>query len=187
MRHFKGTVQLRQGIKNLSFFLEEFSRKRKVMRAMIIMQRLWILRVICSRALISTKSPWEREQTSLSLVLTHCFMSLCHFYFVFYPLFSMLGTSVAASDSHFLPLGWQVVILSRCWQPCAQVAVPSCLTGLISFEEFHQTWKLFSSHMNIELTDDGINDLVRSIDFNKDGNIDFNEFLEAFRLVKQSQ
>ncbi|NWU68176.1 PPE2 phosphatase, partial [Pterocles burchelli] len=60
-------------------------------------------------------------------------------------------------------------------------------SGLISFEEFHQTWKLFSSHMNIELTDDGINDLVRSIDFNKDGNIDFNEFLEAFRLVKQSQ
>uniref|UniRef100_A0A8B9NGX0 Serine/threonine-protein phosphatase with EF-hands n=1 Tax=Accipiter nisus TaxID=211598 RepID=A0A8B9NGX0_9AVES len=60
-------------------------------------------------------------------------------------------------------------------------------SGLISSEEFHQTWKLFSSHMNIELTDDGINDLVRSIDFNKDGNIDFNEFLEAFRLVKQSQ
>uniref|UniRef100_A0A8B9QNY2 Serine/threonine-protein phosphatase with EF-hands n=1 Tax=Apteryx owenii TaxID=8824 RepID=A0A8B9QNY2_APTOW len=54
-------------------------------------------------------------------------------------------------------------------------------SGLISFEEFHQTWKLFSSHMNIELTDDGINDLVRSIDFNKDGNIDFNEFLEAFQ------
>ncbi|XP_010140333.1 PREDICTED: serine/threonine-protein phosphatase with EF-hands 2 [Buceros rhinoceros silvestris] len=60
-------------------------------------------------------------------------------------------------------------------------------SGLISFDEFHQTWKLFSAHMNIELTDDGINDLVRSIDFNKDGNIDFNEFLEAFRLVKQAQ
>ncbi|KFP03676.1 Serine/threonine-protein phosphatase with EF-hands 2, partial [Calypte anna] len=60
-------------------------------------------------------------------------------------------------------------------------------SGLISFEEFHQTWKLFSSHMNSELREDGINDLVRSIDFNKDGNIDFNEFLEAFRLVKQSQ
>uniref|UniRef100_A0A8V5G9L1 Serine/threonine-protein phosphatase with EF-hands n=1 Tax=Melopsittacus undulatus TaxID=13146 RepID=A0A8V5G9L1_MELUD len=60
-------------------------------------------------------------------------------------------------------------------------------SGLISFEEFHQTWRLFSSHMNTELKDDGINDLVRSIDFNKDGNIDFNEFLEAFRLVKQSQ
>ncbi|XP_068009869.1 serine/threonine-protein phosphatase with EF-hands 2 isoform X5 [Melanerpes formicivorus] len=60
-------------------------------------------------------------------------------------------------------------------------------SGLISFEEFHQTWKLFSSHMNIELTDDGISDLVRSIDFNKDGNIDFNEFLEAFRLVRQAE
>uniref|UniRef100_A0A8C3TEG1 Serine/threonine-protein phosphatase with EF-hands n=1 Tax=Chelydra serpentina TaxID=8475 RepID=A0A8C3TEG1_CHESE len=59
-------------------------------------------------------------------------------------------------------------------------------SGLISFEEFHQTWKLFSSHMNIELTDDGINDLARSIDFNKDGNIDFNEFLEAFRLLEHS-
>uniref|UniRef100_A0A8C8RST7 Serine/threonine-protein phosphatase with EF-hands n=1 Tax=Pelusios castaneus TaxID=367368 RepID=A0A8C8RST7_9SAUR len=59
-------------------------------------------------------------------------------------------------------------------------------SGLISFEEFHHTWRLFSSHMNIELTDDGISDLARSIDFNKDGNIDFNEFLEAFRLIEQS-
>ncbi|XP_042712280.2 serine/threonine-protein phosphatase with EF-hands 2 isoform X3 [Chrysemys picta bellii] len=59
-------------------------------------------------------------------------------------------------------------------------------SGLISFEEFHQTWKLFSSHMNIELTDDGISDLARSIDFNKDGNIDFNEFLEAFRLIEHT-
>uniref|UniRef100_A0A8D0GLP6 Serine/threonine-protein phosphatase with EF-hands n=1 Tax=Sphenodon punctatus TaxID=8508 RepID=A0A8D0GLP6_SPHPU len=59
-------------------------------------------------------------------------------------------------------------------------------SGLISFEEFHQTWKLFSSHMNIELTEGGICDLARSIDFNKDGNIDFNEFLEAFRLVRQA-
>nr|XP_042712280.1 serine/threonine-protein phosphatase with EF-hands 2 isoform X3 [Chrysemys picta bellii] len=59
-------------------------------------------------------------------------------------------------------------------------------SGLISFEEFNQTWKLFSSHMNIELTDDGISDLARSIDFNKDGNIDFNEFLEAFRLIEHT-
>nr|XP_025045828.1 serine/threonine-protein phosphatase with EF-hands 2 isoform X2 [Pelodiscus sinensis] len=59
-------------------------------------------------------------------------------------------------------------------------------SGLISFEEFRQTWKLFSSHMNIELTDEGISDLVCSIDFNKDGNIDFNEFLEAFRLIERS-
>uniref|UniRef100_A0A7M4EH07 Serine/threonine-protein phosphatase with EF-hands n=1 Tax=Crocodylus porosus TaxID=8502 RepID=A0A7M4EH07_CROPO len=59
-------------------------------------------------------------------------------------------------------------------------------SGLISFEEFQQTWKLFSSHMNLELTDEGIYDLARTIDFNKDGNIDFNEFLEAFRLIERS-
>ncbi|KAJ6657507.1 hypothetical protein lerEdw1_002442 [Lerista edwardsae] len=59
-------------------------------------------------------------------------------------------------------------------------------SGFISFEEFHQTWKLFSSHMNIEISEKSICDLARSMDFNKDGNIDFNEFLEAFRLVTQS-
>ncbi|XP_029465679.1 serine/threonine-protein phosphatase with EF-hands 2 [Rhinatrema bivittatum] len=56
-------------------------------------------------------------------------------------------------------------------------------SGLISFEEFHQTWKLLSSHLNIEISNKAISDLARSIDFNKDGNIDINEFLEAFRLV----
>ncbi|XP_007439759.2 serine/threonine-protein phosphatase with EF-hands 2 isoform X2 [Python bivittatus] len=58
-------------------------------------------------------------------------------------------------------------------------------SGCISLEEFHQMWKLFSSHMNIYISDENINDLARSIDFNKDGNIDFNEFIEAFRLVRQ--
>ncbi|XP_036057354.1 serine/threonine-protein phosphatase with EF-hands 2 [Onychomys torridus] len=59
-------------------------------------------------------------------------------------------------------------------------------SGFISLDEFRQTWKLFSSHMNIDITDDNICDLARSIDFNKDGHIDINEFLEAFRLVEQS-
>ncbi|XP_073898087.1 serine/threonine-protein phosphatase with EF-hands 2 [Castor canadensis] len=59
-------------------------------------------------------------------------------------------------------------------------------SGFISLDEFRQTWNLFSSHMNIDVTDDCICDLARSIDFNKDGHIDINEFLEAFRLVEQS-
>lgn len=55
--------------------------------------------------------------------------------------------------------------------------------GLISIEEFRQTWKLFSSHLHISIDDATIDDLAHSIDSNKDGSIDFNEFLEAFRVV----
>ncbi|KAL2087762.1 hypothetical protein ACEWY4_016590 [Coilia grayii] len=56
-------------------------------------------------------------------------------------------------------------------------------SGLISIEEFRQTWKLFSSHLGVAVNEGAINDMARSIDFNKDGSIDFNEFLEAFRVV----
>ncbi|XP_070780644.1 serine/threonine-protein phosphatase with EF-hands 2-like [Enoplosus armatus] len=56
-------------------------------------------------------------------------------------------------------------------------------SGLISFEEFRQTWKLLSSHLKTEISDKAIADLAQSIDFNKDGSIDINEFMEAFRLV----
>ncbi|KAM3849606.1 serine/threonine-protein phosphatase with EF-hands 2-like [Diretmus argenteus] len=56
-------------------------------------------------------------------------------------------------------------------------------SGLISFEEFRQTWKLLSSHLKTEISDEAIADLALSIDFNKDGSIDINEFMEAFRLV----
>ncbi|XP_034048598.1 serine/threonine-protein phosphatase with EF-hands 2-like isoform X2 [Thalassophryne amazonica] len=59
-------------------------------------------------------------------------------------------------------------------------------SGLISFEEFRQTWKLLSSHLKIDISDKAISDLAQSIDFNKDGSIDINEFLEAFRLVDLS-
>ncbi|XP_056414739.1 serine/threonine-protein phosphatase with EF-hands 1 [Hyla sarda] len=56
-------------------------------------------------------------------------------------------------------------------------------SGLISIDEFRQTWKLFSSHLHISIDDATIDDLAHSIDSNKDGSIDFNEFLEAFRVV----
>ncbi|NXU99134.1 PPE1 phosphatase, partial [Cettia cetti] len=56
-------------------------------------------------------------------------------------------------------------------------------SGLISLEEFSQTWRLFTSHLGIEVQDDSIDKLVLSIDYNKDGHIDFNEFLEAFHVV----
>ncbi|CAL8322382.1 unnamed protein product [Lota lota] len=56
-------------------------------------------------------------------------------------------------------------------------------SGLLSFEEFRQTWKLLSTHLKMEVDDEAIADLALSIDFNKDGSIDINEFMEAFRLV----
>ncbi|KAL7854193.1 hypothetical protein AOLI_G00210370 [Acnodon oligacanthus] len=59
-------------------------------------------------------------------------------------------------------------------------------SGLISFEEFRQTWKLLSSHLKMDISDKAISDLALSIDFNKDGSIDINEFMEAFRLVDSS-
>uniref|UniRef100_A0A673B121 Serine/threonine-protein phosphatase n=1 Tax=Sphaeramia orbicularis TaxID=375764 RepID=A0A673B121_9TELE len=60
------------------------------------------------------------------------------------------------------------------------------LSGLISLEEFRQTWKLLSSHLKMDISDKAITDLAHSIDFNKDGSIDINEFMEAFRLVDLS-
>uniref|UniRef100_A0AAQ5XHD5 Serine/threonine-protein phosphatase with EF-hands n=1 Tax=Amphiprion ocellaris TaxID=80972 RepID=A0AAQ5XHD5_AMPOC len=56
-------------------------------------------------------------------------------------------------------------------------------SGLISIEEFRHTWRLFSAHLGVAIDDSAIDDLARSIDFNKDGSIDFTEFLEAFRVV----
>ncbi|NWS68841.1 PPE1 phosphatase, partial [Crotophaga sulcirostris] len=56
-------------------------------------------------------------------------------------------------------------------------------SGLISLEEFGQTWKLFTSHLGIDVCDESLDKLVLSIDHNKDGHIDFNEFLEAFHVV----
>lgn len=37
--------------------------------------------------------------------------------------------------------------------------------------------------MKNDVSDEAIDILVRTMDFNKDGSIDFNEFLEAFHVV----
>uniref|UniRef100_A0A8D0EC95 Serine/threonine-protein phosphatase n=1 Tax=Salvator merianae TaxID=96440 RepID=A0A8D0EC95_SALMN len=55
-------------------------------------------------------------------------------------------------------------------------------SGLISVDEFRQTWKLFNLHLRNNIEDDSIDSLAHSIDLNKDGSIDFHEFLEAFHV-----
>ncbi|CAJ0919621.1 unnamed protein product [Ranitomeya imitator] len=43
------------------------------------------------------------------------------------------------------------------------------MTGLISFEEFKHTWKLLRSHLKIDVSDEAICNMAKSMDFNKDG------------------
>ncbi|XP_012507130.1 PREDICTED: serine/threonine-protein phosphatase with EF-hands 1 [Propithecus coquereli] len=61
--------------------------------------------------------------------------------------------------------------------------IDSDQSGLISIEEFCETWKIFSSHYGVPSDDAQIEELVKKMDFNKDGSIDFNEFLKAFYVV----
>lgn len=56
-------------------------------------------------------------------------------------------------------------------------------SGQISMEEFRAMWKLFSSHYNVQIDDSQIDELANTMDLNKDGSIDFNEFLKAFYVV----
>lgn len=56
-------------------------------------------------------------------------------------------------------------------------------SGLISMEEFHSMWKLFSSHYHVHIDDSQVDELAERMDLNKDGSIDFNEFLKAFYVV----
>lgn len=56
-------------------------------------------------------------------------------------------------------------------------------SGLISMEEFHSMWKLFNSHYHVQIDDYQVDELARRMDLNKDGSIDFNEFLKAFYVV----
>lgn len=50
-------------------------------------------------------------------------------------------------------------------------------------DEFRTMWKLFNTHYNVHIDDSQIDELANTMDFNKDGSIDFNEFLKAFYVV----
>ncbi|XP_078072512.1 serine/threonine-protein phosphatase with EF-hands 2-like [Mustelus asterias] len=84
---------------------------------------------------------------------------------------------------HIQPSLLEMLYRSRSDLETIFTIIDSDNSGLISFEEFEKTCKLLSSHLMINISEKAIGDLARSMDFNKDGSIDINEFLEAFRLV----
>ena len=57
------------------------------------------------------------------------------------------------------------------------------LTGFISMEEFEDALNILIRQLEINIQQQEIRDIAISLDLNKDGQIDFNEFLEAFRIV----
>ncbi|CAF3894546.1 unnamed protein product [Adineta steineri] len=56
-------------------------------------------------------------------------------------------------------------------------------SGVISMQEFTEVCSFLGKHNGSKLDEKQIMDLAASIDLNKNGVIDFNEFLEAFRIV----
>ncbi|XP_062400187.1 serine/threonine-protein phosphatase with EF-hands 2 [Sardina pilchardus] len=60
-------------------------------------------------------------------------------------------------------------------------------SGLISFEDFRQTWRLLGAYLKMDISDEAISDLLVSIDTNNDGSIDIEEFMEAFRFVDRNR
>ena len=60
-----------------------------------------------------------------------------------------------------------------------------CISGMVSLEEFQDCCRILGEHTNC-MSEQDIQDLARTLDINQDGFIDFNEFLEAFRLSENS-
>ncbi|KAL4230675.1 PPP5 TPR repeat region [Mactra antiquata] len=56
-------------------------------------------------------------------------------------------------------------------------------SGQITMQEFQDALVILIKQLDIKIKETDIADIARSIDLNNDGLIDFNEFLEAFRIV----
>lgn len=56
-------------------------------------------------------------------------------------------------------------------------------TGYITLDEFSDACGILSKHMPDPIPMEQLLDICRSMDINKDGQVDLNEFLETFRLV----
>ena len=50
-------------------------------------------------------------------------------------------------------------------------------------QEFEDALVILMKQLNLDIKQKEIRDIAHSLDINKDGHIDFNEFLEAFRIV----
>ena len=52
-------------------------------------------------------------------------------------------------------------------------------------DEFEEACDILSEHSSITIPKEHVLNMAHNMDMNKDGLIDFNEFLEAFRIVDQ--
>ncbi|CAB3998463.1 serine threonine- phosphatase with EF-hands 2-like, partial [Paramuricea clavata] len=58
-------------------------------------------------------------------------------------------------------------------------------SGMVSLDEFEECCRILCEHTKC-MSEQDVQDLARTLDINQDGFIDFNEFLEAFRLSENS-